>query len=198
MSNTPYPDDEASLPQAESTEEELAHRTSDENCYVCQNLRQAVPESIKTTYAELQRTAAGGCELCELLWRICEAGYIRTGMPPIQGTENISVFTGNFFGREGAPYLLVWTAEEGEDSGKFIGPSMFRNSPSYRLTHYKPCPNTTDRDYLSFHVASGRIYTAYKGIRSDQIDYLLTYHRRQLPMAFHDFETSTRCECESS
>ena len=70
MSNNPYPDDAASFSEAESSEEELDHAMSDEDCEVCRSLRLPVPVMIETTYAELRRTAADGCELCELLQRI--------------------------------------------------------------------------------------------------------------------------------
>lgn len=124
MSNTATPEDAESLSQVESTEEELAHIMRDDNCQVCLSLRRAVPVSVKITYAELQRIAADGCKLCELLQRVSETAC--TGANAIiQDTDLVHVIPGISGAEESAASLRVETGKGGK----------FRESFHFRLVH---------------------------------------------------------------
>jgi len=160
MSNTPDPDDKASFSQAESSEEELDHRVSVENCQVCWELQLPVPENVETTYADLQRRAADGCELCELLRRMSEAACsdASTGTV-IQSTDAVFVNKRSWEVGECVAHLEV---------RRWAGVGCTSQSSLYfRLIHYKSCTDDVAGSYrymVSFYAATGRAYIAYEYI----------------------------------
>jgi len=164
MSNTACSEDAASFPQAEPSEEELAHTMSDEGCEVCRSLRLPEPVFLETTYAELRRAAADGCGLCELLQRVSETAC--TGRDVlIRDTDIVNV-------------------------GRSSGAS---NGCAATLTVSQDCKSTLSDTRTTayfrhlFSTAPGRAYIAYEYTRSGRIGCSLTDRRGQLPLAFHDF-----------
>lgn len=71
MSSAASSEDASSLDWEEVFEEEFEHETNDSGCQVCRDLWLPM-QDIETTYAELQRTAADGCDLCDLFRQACE------------------------------------------------------------------------------------------------------------------------------
>jgi len=163
MSNTPCPDDAASFPQAESSEEELDHAMSDEDCEVCRCLRLPDPYSLRTTYAKLWSAVADGCELCELLQRVSESACAGADMT-IQGTDRVHVKSGVTEVKESltvtevnySPIVtevkesLSWLRVEALEAGTFQG------SLHFCLTRYTSCTDTADWHDVYFYAALGR------------------------------------------
>jgi len=118
-----------------------------EDCQTCLNLRLPDPRPIDTTYAELRRTAADRCELCELLQQVSEMAC--TGASTVIYDTDL-VHSRKRFQGKGPAHLEVrrYTSEGCTSQGSF----------HFRPVHYTLCTNTVEGLYYTvwFYAASGR------------------------------------------
>jgi len=136
-----------------------------------------------STYAKLLRTAADGCELCELLCRLSETAC--TGANTM--VQDDDVVSASTLGRAHASPAYLRVSRKGE-TGTFQGLLHFR------LAHYMSCTDTAGYYCypVLFYTKSGKAYIAYENIRSGRIGCSLTNRRKQLPLAFPDLKSHTR------
>jgi len=97
MSSAAQPEGTAPFPQPDLQEAEVAHEISDADCRVCRTFRMDYMDEECTTYAELQCTAAEGCELCELLLQVSGEAYIALERLP-QDTDVLWMFPDGEYG----------------------------------------------------------------------------------------------------
>jgi len=107
MFSTAYPEDTAILPPDDSSEKNAFQATKCLYCEVCRELALPYTSRSVTTYAKLQRAAADGCELCELLRRLSEWACTDAGRSTPADDETIHVWPGNRGDHEHAVLLKV-------------------------------------------------------------------------------------------
>ena len=114
MSHTAYSADVAPFQLAKKAEEELYSEPNYVGCQVCRNLLLADPEEVRTTYAELQGTAADGCKLCELLLQVSETVCIDLDTP-VQDSRwiNVDAQLEGWVEKSGSHVTIAWPGEGG-------------------------------------------------------------------------------------